>query len=73
MNALARRVQRLEAQRVDTRNEKGQTMAEVVRERRRRRLAAAGRAFGDRRVEAPALGRSLAGTIRLGRCHLLSA
>ena len=70
MKALTRRVPRLEVGIIDARNENGQTMAEVVRERRRLRLQAAGIAFNEHPGRALHLGRSLAETIRLGRRRL---
>ena len=67
MKAIVRRLRRLEDQARPMLNEHGQTLAEVIRERRRRRLEAAGLPFEDRPRETFAGALSLAGAIRLGR------
>lgn len=72
MTAIARRVHRLEVRAFETRNERGQTMAEVVRERRRLRLEAAGIPFKDRPPGDVPVGCSIGETIRLARSYRCS-
>ena len=66
MKAIARRLRRLEDQARPVLNESGQTPAEVVRERRRRRLEAAGLPLEDRPRES-LRGQTLPEAIRMGR------
>jgi len=67
VKAIVRRLRRLEDQARPIVNKHGQTIAEVVRERRRRRLAAAGLPFDDRPRQSFASALSLSEAIRMGR------
>lgn len=67
MKAVVRRLRRLEHQARPIVNERGQTQAEVVRARRRRRLEAQGLPFEDRPRESFAGALSIAEIIRMGR------
>jgi len=64
---IVTRLRKLEDQARPIVNERGQTPAEVIRERRRRRLEAAGLAFEDRPRRSYAGGPTLAEAIRMGR------
>jgi hypothetical protein len=67
VKAIVRRLRRLEDQARPAVNEHGQTPAEVVRERRRRRLETKGLPFEDPPQEAFAGAQSLSEAIRMGR------
>jgi hypothetical protein len=67
VKAIVRRLRKLEYQARPVVNEHGKTLAEVVRERRRRRLEAAGLPFEDRPRESSAGAPSLSEAIRMGR------
>jgi hypothetical protein len=67
VKAIVRRLRRLEDQSRPTVNAHGQTLAEVIRERRRRRLEAAGLPFDDRPLEILSGAQSLSEAIRMGR------
>jgi hypothetical protein len=67
VKAIVRRLRRLENQAMPIVNERGETLAEVVRQRRRRRLKAEGLPFDDRSRETFAGAQSLSEAIRMGR------
>jgi len=67
MKAIVRRLRRLEDQARPIVNDRGQTPAEVLRERRRRRLEAAGLQFEDRPQESFAGALSIAEIIHMDR------
>jgi hypothetical protein len=66
VKAIVRRLRRLEDQARSIMNERGETLAEVVRARRRRRLEAAGLPFDDGPLVTFAGDLSLAEIIRMG-------
>ena len=67
VNAIGRRLQRLEEQVKPRVNERGETPADVIRERRRRRLKAAGLPCGERPRENVAGARSRSEIMRRAR------
>ena len=73
VKAIDRRLRRLEGQARPIVNECGQTPAEVLRERRRRRLEAAGLPFEDLPLETFAGAQTLAEAIRMGRRRALES
>jgi hypothetical protein len=70
MNAIQRRLRRLEDQIKPGVNERGETAADVIRERRRRRLEEAGLPYEDRPPEIFAGARSNGEIVRLSRLWL---
>jgi hypothetical protein len=71
VKAIVTRLRTLEDQARPRVNERGQTPAEVVRERRRRRLEAAGLPFDDRPRKSFVGTQTLAEAIRMGRRRVL--
>jgi hypothetical protein len=67
VKAIVRRLRKLEEQARPIVNDRRQTPAEVIRERRRRRLEAVGLPFEDRPRESFASDLSVAEAIRMGR------
>ena len=74
MKAITRRLRRLEERLAPQANEHAQRAADIIRERRRRRLEAAGLPFDDldwKRITAATGPRlSIAETLRMGRQRL---
>ena len=72
MKEIVRRLRKLEDQARPIVNERGETLAEVIRERRRRRLETEGLPFEDRPLETSSVP-TLADAIRMGRRRALEA